>query len=80
MAVAVFDPWTSTLPPRLAAVVEWVDRYTALGIDRPDPATVCKGPCEGTGMYPRKVSDVGNTDVDYIFSTCPDCHGSGRRR
>ena len=30
----------------------YVDRYTALGIPYPDPATVCKGECEGIGFVP----------------------------
>lgn len=28
------------------------DRYQALGMERPDPKTVCKGHCEGTGVVP----------------------------
>jgi hypothetical protein len=35
-----------------AVTPEYTDRYQALGIPYPDPATVCKGPCEGTGVYP----------------------------
>lgn len=31
------------------------DRYTALGLPYPDPSTMCKGQCEGTGMYPVAV-------------------------
>jgi dATP/dGTP diphosphohydrolase len=27
-------------------------RYEALGIPHPDPDTMCKGQCEGTGLYP----------------------------
>lgn len=30
----------------------FTDRYQALGIPYPDPATMCKGPCEGIGRYP----------------------------
>lgn len=33
-------------------MIEFTDRYDALGIPRPDPATVCAGQCEGTGFYP----------------------------
>lgn len=29
-----------------------VDRYSALGIPSPDPATMCHGQCEGTGVVP----------------------------
>lgn len=29
-----------------------VDRYSAAGIDYPDPKTVCGGECEGMGVVP----------------------------
>lgn len=32
---------------------ETTDRYKAMGIPYPDPETMCKGPCEGTGFYPQ---------------------------
>jgi hypothetical protein len=32
--------------------MEATDRYQALGIAKPDLATVCKGQCEGCGVYP----------------------------
>lgn len=32
--------------------LEFVDRYMALGIPYPEPETVCKGQCEGTGFVP----------------------------
>lgn len=32
--------------------IVFTDRYQALGIAYPDPATMCKGQCEGTGWYP----------------------------
>jgi len=35
--------------------LEFTDRYQALGIPYPDPATVCPGQCEGTGMVPVKI-------------------------
>lgn len=35
----------------------FTDRYQALGIPYPDPDTVCKGPCEGTGVYPLMNND-----------------------
>ena len=31
---------------------EFTDRYQALGIPYPDPETMCKGQCEGTGWVP----------------------------
>jgi hypothetical protein len=33
-------------------VTEYTDRYAALGMAWPNPATVCLGQCEGTGVYP----------------------------
>jgi hypothetical protein len=32
--------------------VIFVDRYSALGMESPDPETMCKGECEGTGFIP----------------------------
>ncbi len=37
-------------------VVEFSDRYSAMGIPRPDPNTMCRGKCEGTGVVPVKYS------------------------
>jgi hypothetical protein len=34
--------------------VEFTDRYQALGVPYPDPATMCRGGCEGLGLYPVK--------------------------
>lgn len=34
------------------STIEFSDRYSALGIERPKPETVCKGKCEGTGWVP----------------------------
>ena len=34
--------------------MEFTDRYKALGIPYPNPETMCKGRCEGTGYYPAK--------------------------
>lgn len=33
-------------------MMKFTDRYQALGIPYPDPTTVCKGQCEGTGVVP----------------------------
>lgn len=33
--------------------MEFTDRYQALGIAYPDPETMCKGDCEGIGVYPQ---------------------------
>ena len=32
--------------------LEITDRYQAMGIPYPDPETMCKGQCEGTGVIP----------------------------
>lgn len=32
--------------------LEFTDRYKALGIPYPNPETVCRGQCEGTGFVP----------------------------
>jgi hypothetical protein len=33
--------------------IQFVDRYSVLGIPRPNPETICGGNCEGTGWYPE---------------------------
>lgn len=33
--------------------IEITDRYDALGIERPNLQTMCKGHCEGTGYFPE---------------------------
>ena len=57
-------------------MIEFTDRYKALGIPYPDPKTMCDGQCEGVGMYPvvhylKKptgnhccVSDENNTEYE----------------
>lgn len=72
---------------------EFTDRYQALGIPYPDPETMCKGDCEGTGMVPIAKGD-GNpvyralwdeaeakehADDGWHFVKCPDCGGTGKR-
>ena len=37
--------------------METTDRYKALGIPYPDPETMCKGQCEGTGFVPVFIKD-----------------------
>ena len=70
---------------------EFTDRYKALGIPYPDPATVCVGQCEGTGFYPENDPDDNlwiaahsekphAHDCDgWHFVKCPDCGGTGKR-
>lgn len=77
---------------RRRAAIQFVDRYDLLGIPRPDPETVCLGPCEGTGIIPlmreslpkyRAEWDMAEakepTDDGYHFLKCHDCGGTGRR-
>ena len=82
------------LPLDEAERFEIVDRYTALGIPHPDPKTMCKGQCEGTGFVPIHKDDAEepwhtlwleaekvspNEDGDdYHFVQCPDCKGTGK--
>ncbi len=40
------------LPARQEVIVEFTDRYQALGIPYPDTATMCTGQCDGTGWVP----------------------------
>lgn len=62
--------------------VEFTDRYKALGIPYPDPKAVCKGPCEGVGVYPkpRAVNPDGTIDIktDWDLVTCEVCKGTGK--
>jgi hypothetical protein len=75
---------------QLSESFQFFDRYDALGIPLPDPATMCKGPCEGTGVVPisrdetdpelRRRWDVAEqenpADDGWHFVTCPTCEGS----
>lgn len=74
---------------------EFSDRYDAIGIPHPDPATVCKGQCEGVGCYPvdrpgdedatyraqawRDAERASPADDGWHFIRCEDCNGTGRR-
>ncbi len=74
--------------------IEYTDRYEALGIPYPDPATMCKGQCEGTGVVPIKhdetdptyrklwqeAEDKNPADDGWHFVKCPDCGGTGKRQ
>ena len=42
--------------------MEFTDRYDALGILPPDPKTMCKGQCEGTGWIPVYMSKGEHND------------------
>lgn len=55
----------------------FVDRYSALGIAPPDPKTMCKGECEGLGVYPQKPA-TPTPVADWPFVTCERCKGTGK--
>jgi hypothetical protein len=75
--------------------IEFTDRYQALGIPYPDPATMCAGQCEGIGRYPVRLDDTENSEGErrrwheeevksptndgVHFILCPTCDGSGKR-
>ena len=76
------------------AEFEFKDRYKALGIPYPDPATTCMGDCEGTGVVPVHEDDPDDryfqawrdaeakqpSEDGYHFLICPDCDGTGKRK
>ena len=70
---------------------EATNRYSALGMALPDPATMCHGECEGTGWMPVKAYDqdyaadwaaaeaAAPTDDGWHFVKCHTCGGTGLR-
>lgn len=54
------------------------DRYSALGVPYPDLETMCKGRCEGLGVYPEVNTDLDSTE-ETKFVKCEDCNGTGKR-
>lgn len=44
------------------------DRYSALGIEHPNQATVCRGKCEGTGYVPVSREAVNDRHCDARFA------------
>ncbi len=73
--------------------METTDRYKVLGIPYPDPETVCRGDCEGTGWVPVKFDDANSVYAKrwraaerenlagdgWHFVKCLNCGGSGKR-
>ena len=68
---------------------EFTDRYKALGIPYPDPQTMCRGQCEGTGYYPEddstnqlwiKAEAKKPSEDGWHFVQCPECNGTGKRK
>jgi len=65
--------------------IEFVDRYSALGVPYPDPETMCPGECEGLGVYPEpRIKNADGTipveGQEWEFVTCETCGGTGRRK
>lgn len=75
-------------------MIEFYDRYSALGIPYPEPETMCNGQCEGTGYVPVPADEIdptfkalwleaeiqNPTDDGWHFVTCPSCNGTGKRK
>lgn len=73
--------------------IEWSDRYSGTGVERPDPNTVCPGQCEGMGVVPvqsddddpvfaalwREAEKQAPSDDGWHFVKCPTCEGTGKR-
>ena len=72
---------------------EFTDRYRVLGIPYPNPETMCKGQCEGTGLVPIK-KDMNEepflslwleaekeepSEDGWHFVICPNCNGTGTK-
>jgi hypothetical protein len=74
-------------------MTEYTDRYDALGLPPPDPATMCPDECEGTGFVPVKGDRIAEpwatlwraaeakepADDGWHFVRCPTCNGTGRK-
>lgn len=60
----VCGQWRMRSSVMCEACTEGVDRYEALGINPPDPATMCQGECEGTGYVPVYFSEGDHRDFD----------------
>lgn len=64
--------------------MDFTDRYKAAGIPHPDPKKVCKGPCEGMGVYPmpdKRLNDGSmSLDARWTFVKCEICNGTGKRQ
>lgn len=58
--------------------MEFSDRYTALGIPYPDPATMCHGDCEGTGWYPVYCDDPYPENALWVEAHERGCSVRGR--
>jgi hypothetical protein len=69
-------------------------RYGDKMSDLPDVYTMCRGHCEGMGVFPLKGDDLADpvmkalwleadakepADNGWHFVKCPDCQGTGKR-
>jgi hypothetical protein len=74
--------------------IQFTDRYQAMGIPYPDPETMCKGQCEGTGVVPvskyqeenpellrlwKEAEKKEHAEDGWHFVQCPDCKGTGKK-
>lgn len=46
--------------------IQYTNRYEALGIPYPNPETMCKGQCEGVGLYPVNGRDIYSNTAEEI--------------
>jgi hypothetical protein len=79
--------------PAVRDVTQFFTRYDALGIDYPNPDTMCLGQCEGTGWVPIQQGDLDEPwralwleaeakspgDDGWHLVKCPSCNGTGKR-
>ena len=75
-------------------MIEFTDRYKALGVSYPNYDTMCKGQCEGIGRVPinegeqeepwkslwlKAHNSIHSEPCDgWHFVVCPDCGGTGK--
>jgi hypothetical protein len=74
-------------------MIEFTDRYDALGMPAPDAETMCEDQCEGTGFVPvgrndleepwatlwKEAEALNPADDGWHFVRCPSCNGTGRK-
>ena len=74
---AEYEWFRANTPPALAKrlseamAFEFTDRYDALGIEPPDPETVCRGHCEGSGIIPVKGGPSKDGGIECALETDP---------
>lgn len=57
---------------------EFTSRYEVLGVEPPNPATMCQGQCEGLGVYPHRTGVEDETPYEretwLTAHNAPDAH------